>query len=169
MTFSWNLPSIFRYFFEDLKFTFYFPFQWLHWNLKHIKQQSLFPERPSKAVTCLATDACLIADPGVVSSARPGPILSWRLIQKCFLQSFSSLPLNHSIRVVVSNKRKYGHKVLVNRLFELAQEKSVVRWIDHPTLTIAVDWDINATNKQTNGSRPICKSWYKRTILGISL
>ena len=37
--------------------------------------------------------------------------------------SFSSLPLNHSRRVVVSYKRKYVHKVLVNCLFKLAQEK----------------------------------------------
>ena len=44
-----------------------------------------------------------------------------------FLLSFSSLPLNHSRRVVVSYKRKYVHKVLVNCLFKLAQEKSVVR------------------------------------------
>ena len=42
---------------------------------------------------------------------------------KYFLQSFSSLPLNHSRRVVVSYKRKYVHKVLVNCLLKLAQEK----------------------------------------------
>ena len=54
---------------------------------------------------------------------RPGPILSWRLIMKLFLRSFSSLQLNHSRRVVVSYKRKYVHEVLVNRLFKLAQEK----------------------------------------------
>ena len=42
---------------------------------------------------------------------------------KYFLWSFSSLPLNHSRRVVVSYKRKYVHKVLVNCLFKLAQEK----------------------------------------------
>ena len=35
----------------------------------------------------------------------------------------SSLPLNHSRRVVVSYKRKYVHEVLVNCLFKLAQEK----------------------------------------------
>ena len=42
---------------------------------------------------------------------------------KLFLRSFSSLPLNHTRRVVVSYKRKYVHEVLVNRLFKLAQEK----------------------------------------------
>ena len=38
---------------------------------------------------------------------------------KLFLRSFSSLPLNHSRRVVVSYKRKYVHEVLVNRLFNI--------------------------------------------------
>ena len=42
---------------------------------------------------------------------------------KLFIRSFSSLPLNHSRKVVVSYKRKYVHEVLVNCLFELAQEK----------------------------------------------
>ena len=56
---------------------------------------------------------------------------------KSFLQSFSSLPLNHSRRVFVSYKRKYVHEVMVNRLFKLAQEKSVVRRTDCPAITIA--------------------------------
>ena len=43
---------------------------------------------------------------------------------KSFLAPFSSLPL---IQFVVSYKRKYVHKVLVNHLVKLAQEKSVVR------------------------------------------
>ena len=42
---------------------------------------------------------------------------------KYFLRSFSYLPLNHSRRVVVSYKRKYVHKVLVNCLFKLAKGK----------------------------------------------
>ena len=41
----------------------------------------------------------------------------------CQLLSFSSLPLNHSRRVVVSYNQKYVHEVLVNYLFKLAQEK----------------------------------------------
>ena len=43
---------------------------------------------------------------------------------KSFLAPFSSLAL---IQFVVSYKRKYVHKVLVNHLVKLAQEKSVVR------------------------------------------
>ena len=35
--------------------------------------------------------------------------------------------VNLLLRVVVSYKRKYVHEVLVNRLLELAEEKSVVR------------------------------------------
>ena len=38
---------------------------------------------------------------------------------KLFLRSFSSLPLNHSRRVVVSYKQKYVHEVLVNCLFKI--------------------------------------------------
>ena len=44
-------------------------------------------------VKCLTVDRCLTVDPGVVSSIRPGPILSRRLIMKSFLPPFSSLPL----------------------------------------------------------------------------
>ena len=83
-----------------------------------------------KSVTCLATDACLTADPGVASLI---PVQSHTFIEidhemistvmKWFLRSFSSLPLIHSRRVVVSYKRKYVHELLVNRLFKPAQEK----------------------------------------------
>ena len=48
-----------------------------------------------------------------------------------------------------SYKRKYAHEVLVNCLIKLAQEKSVVRWTDRPTMTIAIDLGRKAT-KQTN-------------------
>ena len=60
---------------------------------------------------------------------------------KYFLRSFSSLPLNHSRRVVVSYKRKYVHEVLVNFLFKLAHEKVSLslghtRAYDHVVLRI---------------------------------
>ena len=48
-------------------------------------------------------------------------------IQEKFKQSFEwSLLSTDSRRVVVSYKRKYVHKVLVNHIVKLAQEKSVV-------------------------------------------
>ena len=65
---------------------------------------TLIPGRIAQSVTCLATDASLTADPGVLGQSRPGPILSWKLIMKYLLRSFSSLPLNHSRRAVVSYK-----------------------------------------------------------------
>ena len=86
--------------------------------------------------------------------SRPGPILSWRLIIK-LVRSFSSLPLNHSRRVVVSYKRNYLHdlhEVLANCLFKLAQENM---WLgDRPAMTIAVDLGRKAT-KQTNKSTKV--------------
>ena len=57
---------------------------------------------------------------------------------KYSLRSFTSLPLNHSRRVVGSYKRKYVHEVLVNCLLKL----------DRPVMTIAVDLGRKAT-KQT--------------------
>ena len=68
---------------------------------------------------CLATDTSLTADPGV---ARLIPARSHALVE-IDLQSFSSLPLYPSRRVGVSYKRKYTHKVQINRLVKLAQEK----------------------------------------------
>ena len=40
------------------------------------------------------------------------------------------------------------HEVLVNRLFKLAQEKSVVMWTDRPAMTIAVGLGRKATTKK---------------------
>ena len=67
------------------------------------------PGRVAQSVTCLATDACLTADPGIVSSIPA--------------RSHTFVEIDHSRRVVVSYKRKYVHKLLVNRLFKPAQEK----------------------------------------------
>ena len=62
------------------------------------------PGRVAQPVTCLTTDACLTADPEVASSI---PVLSHTFVEidheyEKFLRSFSSLPLIHSKRVVVS-------------------------------------------------------------------
>ena len=77
------------------------------------------PGRVAQSVMCLTTDASLTADPGV-ASLIPARSHTFMEIE---LRSFSSLPLNHSRRIVVSYKPKYVHKVLVNCLFKLAQEK----------------------------------------------
>ena len=49
---------------------------------KPVRYTRLPPGRVAQSVTCLATDACLTADPGVASSIPARPILSWRLIMK---------------------------------------------------------------------------------------
>ena len=51
------------------------------------------------------------------------------------------LPSADSRRIVVSDKWKYVHKVLVNHLVKLAK-KNVYWWIDCLNMTIAVDWDV---------------------------
>ena len=85
----------------------------------------IMPGRVAQSVhvTCLATDACLTADPGVASSI---PVRSHTFVEidhEIISTVILLLPLNHSRRVAVSYKRKYVHELLVNRLFEPAQEK----------------------------------------------
>ena len=86
-------------------------------------QTNLRPGRVAQSVTCLATDACLTADPGVASSI---PVRSHTFVEidrEIISTVILLLRLIHSRRVVVSYKRKYVHKLLVNRLFKPAQEK----------------------------------------------
>ena len=85
------------------------------------------PGRVAQSVTCLATDACLTADPGVPSSI-PARYHTFVMIDHEIISTvILLLPLIYSRRVVVSYKRKYVHKLLVNRLLKPAQEKSVVK------------------------------------------
>ena len=79
--------------------------------------------RVAQSVTCLATDACLTADPGVASSI-PGRYHTFvEMDHEIISAVILLLPLIYSRRVVVSYKRKYVHKLLVNRLLKPAQEK----------------------------------------------
>ena len=72
-------------------------------------------------LTCLATHACLTADPGVASSI---PVRSHTFvgIDHEMISTVILLPSDDSRRVVVSYKRKYVNELLVN-LFKPAQEK----------------------------------------------
>ena len=58
----------------------------VQWSKRNVPQDrghlDEVPGHVAQSVTCLATDACLTADPGVAIRSRPGPILSWRLIMK---------------------------------------------------------------------------------------
>ena len=81
------------------------------------------PGRVAQSVTCLATDACLTADPGVASSIPVRSHIFVEIDHEMISTVILLLPLIHSRRVVVSYKRKYVHELLVNRLFKPAQEK----------------------------------------------
>ena len=81
------------------------------------------PGRVVQSVTCLATDACLTADPGVASSIPARYHTFVEIDHEIISTVILLLPLIYSRRVVVSYKRKYVHKLLVNRLLKPAQEK----------------------------------------------
>ena len=88
-----------------------------------IQRQSLYIGRVAQSLTCLATDACLTADPGVTSSI---PVRSHTFVEidHEMISTVILLPSADSFKkVVVSYKRKYVHELLVNRLFKPAQEK----------------------------------------------
>ena len=89
----------------------------------YMVSKSFQPGREAQSVTCLATDASLTVDPGVASSIPAQCHTFVEIDHEIILRSFSSLPLNHSRKVVFSYKRKYVHEVLINYLFKLAQEK----------------------------------------------
>ena len=81
------------------------------------------PGRVAQSVTCLATDACLIADPGVASLIPARYHAFVEIDHEIISTVILLLPLIYSRRVVVSYKRKYVHRLLVNRLLKPAQEK----------------------------------------------
>ena len=81
------------------------------------------PGRVAQSVTCLATDACLTADPGVASSIPVRSHIFVEIDHEMISTVILLLPLIYSRRFVVSYKRKYVHELLVNRLFKPAHEK----------------------------------------------
>ena len=66
---------------------------------------------------------CLTADPGVASSIPARYHTFVEIDHEIISTVILLLPLIFSRRVVVSYKRKYVHKLLVNRLLKPAQEK----------------------------------------------
>ena len=89
------------------------------------------PGRVAQSVMCLATDACLSADPGVASLIPVRSHTFMEIDHEMISAVVLPLPLIHSRTVVVSYKRKYVHEILVNRLFKLAQEKG---WLGELTV-----------------------------------
>ena len=94
-------------------------------SLTQVVIHQLFPVpgRVAQSVTCLATDACLTADPGVASSIPAQSHTFVEFDHEIITTVILLLPLICSRRVVVSYKRKYVHELLVNGLFKPAQEK----------------------------------------------
>ena len=83
---------------------------------KHEKlPDRILPGRVAQSVTCLATDACLTADPGVASSIPARYHTFVEIDHEIISTVILLLPLIYSRKVVVSYKRKYVHKLLVNR------------------------------------------------------
>ena len=91
----------------------------------------LVPGRVAQSVTCLATVACLTADPGV-ASLIPARSHTFVEIDHEIISTVILLPSADSFKkVAVSYKRKYVHKLLVNRLFKPAQENM---WLSQLTV-----------------------------------
>ena len=119
----------------------------------------LIPGRVAQSVTCLVTDAKLTADPGVASSI-PARSHTFVEIDHEIISTVILLPSAESfMKGCCQLQAKVCARLLVNCLFKLVQEKSVVRWTDRPAMTIAVDMGRKATktNKQTK-----C-AWYPLT------
>ena len=99
------------------------PLEWMSSYLSGRYQTVTIDGRVAQSVTCLATNACLTADPGVASSIPVRPHTFVEIDHEMISTVILLLPLIYSRRVVVSYKRKYVHELLVNRLFKPAQEK----------------------------------------------
>ena len=113
------------------------------------------PGRVAQSVTCLVTDAKLTADPGVASSI-PARSHTFVEIDHEIISTVILLPSAESfMKGCCQLQANVCARLLVNCLFKLAQEKSVVRWTDRPAMTIAVDMGRKATktNKQWETER----------------
>ena len=77
----------------------------------------------AQSVTCLTAGMCMTADPGV-GSLIPPQSNTFAKIDHEIITAAILLPSSDSRMIVVSYKGKYVHKVLVNCLVKLAQEKS---------------------------------------------
>ena len=88
--------------------------------------KSLLPIRVAQSVTCLATGASLIADPGAASSI-PARSHTFVEIDYEIISMVILLPSAESFKDCFQLQAKVCARTLVNCLFRLAQEKSVVR------------------------------------------
>ena len=107
------------------------------------------PGRIAQSVTCLATDACLTADPGVASSI---PVRSHTFVEidHEIISTVILLPSADSFKKGCCQlQAKVCARITGTLLVQACPGKSVVRWTDRPAMTIAVDLGRKAT-KPTN-------------------
>ena len=89
-------------------------------------QVTSVPGRVAQSVTCLVTDAKLTADPGVASSI-PARSHTFVEIDREIISTVILLPSAESfMKGCCQLQAKVCARLLVNCLFKLAQEKSVV-------------------------------------------
>ena len=94
---------------------------------KTARNEHMAPGRVAQSVTCLVTDAKLTADPGVTSSI-PARSHTFVEIDHEIISTVILLPSAESfMKGCCQLQAKVCARLLVNCLFKLAQEKSVVR------------------------------------------
>ena len=121
-------------------------------SLRHHKKICLdlqwIPGRVAQSVTCLATDACLTAIPGVASSI-PARSHTFVEIDHEIISMVILLPSADSFKKGCCQlQAKVCARITGYPLVQACPGKSVVRWTDRPAMTIAVDLGRKAT-KQT--------------------
>ena len=115
-------------------------------------QANNIPGRVAQSVTCLATDACMTADPGVASSiqARSHTFVE---IDREIISTIILLPSADSFKKGCCQlQAKVCAQITGWPLVQACPGKSVIRWTDRPAMTIAVYLGRKATktNKQAN-------------------
>ena len=106
------------------------------------------PGRVVQSVTCLATDACLTAIPGLASSI-PARSQTFVEIDHNIISMVILLPSAVSFKKGCCQlQAKVCAQITGYPLVQASPGKSMVRWTDRPAMTIAVDLGRKAT-KQT--------------------
>ena len=112
-------------------------------------QNTFIPGRVAQSVTCLATDACLTAIPGVASKI-PAWSHTFKDIDHEIISTVILLPSADSFKKGCCQlQAKVCARITGYPLVQVCPGKSVVSRTDRPAMTIAVDLGRKAT-KQTN-------------------
>ena len=113
--------------------------------LSFVKKKKWIPGRIAQSVTCLATDACLTAIPGVASSI-PARSHTFVEIDHEIISTVILLPSADPFKKGCCQlQAKVCARITGYPLVQACPGKSVVRWTDRPAMTIAVDLGRKAT------------------------